>query len=243
VSWTPRRRFWQRAAPVPAEGGGFGVRLDARPLTTPGGAPLVVPTEALAHAIAAEWDATLGEIRPERLPLTRAANSAIDRVPPAREAVVDAIAAYGGADLLCYRAAEPAALAARQAEGWDPWLRWAALTFAAPMVAVTGVMHEPQPASTVAALRAAVDAHDPFALVALNELVTLSGSLVLGLAVARGALAAEDAWELSRIDETWQAEQWGRDPEAEALAAGRRAEFLRARDLLDLLAGEPAPGT
>jgi chaperone required for assembly of F1-ATPase len=240
VSWTPRKRFWRRAAPVPAEGG-FGISLDERPLTTPGGAQLVVPTEALAQAIAAEWDATTGEIRPERLPLTRAANSAIDRVPPAREAVVDAIAAYGGADLLCYRAAEPAALAARQAEGWDPWLAWAARTLAAPMVAVTGVMHTPQPTPTAAALRAAVDAHDAFGLVALNEVVTLSGSLVLGLAVARGALDADTAWELSRIDEAWQVEQWGADAEAEALAAGRRADFLQARRLHDLAADPAGP--
>jgi len=204
MSATPRKRFWQRAAAVPVAGG-FGVHLDARPLTTPGGAPLVVPTEALARAIAAEWDAVEGEIRPERLPLTRAANSAIDRVPAAREAVVDAIAAYGGADLLCYRAADPEALAARQAAGWDPWLQWAGRTLGAPMVAVTGVTHEPQPAPTLAALRAAVEAEDAFGLVALNELVTLSGSLVLGLAVARGALDAEAAWDLSRIDEAWQA--------------------------------------
>jgi chaperone required for assembly of F1-ATPase len=244
MSWTARRRFWDRAAVVPVGDGvgdGFGVSLDARPLTTPGGAPLVVPTEALAAAIAAEWDAIEGEIRPEQLPLTRAANSAIDRVPAQREAVVDAIAAYGGADLLCYRAAAPAALADRQAAGWDPWLQWAARTLAAPMVGVTGVMHEPQPPPTLAALRAAVAAHDDFTLVALNELVTLSGSLVLGLAVARGDLDAETAWELSRIDEAWQAEQWGADAEAEALAAGRRSEFLRARRLLDLLAEEAKP--
>lgn len=237
MSWTPRKRFWQRAAVVPL-GDGFGVSLDAKPLATPGGQTLVVPTAALARALADEWDAIEGEIRPERLPLTRAANSAIDRVPPQRAAVVDAIAAYGGADLLCYRAAAPEALAGRQEAGWDPWLSWAARTLGAPMVAVTGVVHEPQPAPTLAALRTAVDAHDAFALVALNELVTLSGSLVLGLAVARGALGAGEAWELSRIDETWQAEQWGADPEADALAAGRRAEFLRARRLLDLLAAE-----
>ncbi len=240
MSSTPRRRFWTRASVTPVERG-FGVALDARPLATPAGAPLGVPTAALAAAIAAEWDAIEGEIRPERLPLTRAANSAIDRVPAQREAVVDAIAAYGGADLLCYRAAGPAALAERQAEGWDPWLQWAARTLAAPMVAVTGVVHEPQPAATLASLRAAVAAHDAFGLAALNELVTLSGSLVLGLAVARGALAAPRAWQLSRIDEDWQAEQWGTDPEAEALAAGRRRDFLQARTLLDLLAEEAAP--
>ena len=122
---------------------GFAVALDERPLRTPAGARLLAPTAALAAAIAAEWDALEAEIDPERLPLTRAANSAIDRVAPQREAVVDAIAEYGGTDLLCYRAAGPDALVARQAAGWDPWLAWSARALAAPLVAVTGVMHQP----------------------------------------------------------------------------------------------------
>jgi chaperone required for assembly of F1-ATPase len=234
MSWA-RRRFWDRAAARP-EAAGHGVALDGQPLRTPAGLPLLVPTAALADAIAAEWAAIEGEVRPERLPLTRAANAAIDRVAARREAVVDAIAEYGGSDLLCYRAAGPEALSARQAAGWDPWLQWAARALGAPLVAVTGVMHEAQPAPSLAALRAAVAAEDPFALVALHELVTLSGSLVLGLAVRRGALDAEAAWELSRIDETWQAEQWGLDSQAEAAAARRRADFLRAARMLALLA-------
>ena len=241
MSWPAQRRFWQRAT-VRAEDGGYAVALDDQPLRTPAGAPLVVPTEALAAAIAAEWDALDAEIAPDRLPLTRAANSAIDRVADQRAAVVDAIAEYGASDLLCYRAAAPEALAARQAAGWDPWMQWAARTLAAPLVAVTGVTHQPQPPASLAALRAAVAAQDAFRLVALNELVALSGSLVLGLAVAGDALPATTAWDLSRLDETWQEEHWGLDFEAEAAAAARRAEFLQARRLLDLLApSAPAP--
>jgi chaperone required for assembly of F1-ATPase len=238
VSWE-RRRFWRAAAVRPA-GAGFGVWLDARPLNTPGGAPLVVPTPALAQAVATEWDALEAEIRPDRLPFTRAANTAIDRVAREHAAVAAAVAAYGGADLLCYRAEGPATLTARQAAAWDPWLGWAARELAAPLVAVTGLMHHPQPAASLAALAAEVAALDPFALTALHELVTLTGSLVLGLAVARGALPPPDAWALSRIDEDWQAEQWGRDPEAEAAAAARRADFLRAAELLALLASQPS---
>ena len=239
MTWGPRRRFWTRATVGP-EPGGFGVALDARPLTTPAGAPLVVPTAALATAIAAEWDALDGAVRPDRLPLTRAANSAIDRVAPGREAVIDAIAAYGASDLLSYRAREPEGLAARQAAGWDPWLVWVARRLGAPLVAVTGVMHEPQPPASLAALRAAVAGRDAFALTALHELVALSGSLVLGLAVADGALDPAEAWDLSRIDEAWQAELWGVDAEAAAAAAARRADFLQARALIALL-GDPGP--
>ncbi len=234
MSWE-RRRFWE-AAKVRPEAGGFAISLDARPLNTPGGARLVVPTEALATAVAAEWDAQAGEIVPERLPLTRAVNSAIDRIERQRAAVVDAIAEYGADDLLCYRAAAPEALAARQAAAWDPWLVWAARDLGAPLVAVAGVMHQPQPPKSLAALRAAVDEADVFGLAGLHELVALSGSLVLGLAVARGALDASEAWALSRLDEAWQSEQWGLDAQAEAAAADARARFLQARHFLDLVA-------
>lgn len=230
-----RRRFW-RTAGVAASDRGFAIRLDHKPLRTPRQAELVVPTAALAAALAAEWNAVEGEIRPEALPLTRAANTAIDRVGTAGGQVATAIAAYGEADLLCYRAEAPQALRDRQAAAWDPWLAWSAQVLGAPLVAVDGVMHHAQPGPSLARLRRVVAAHDPFALTALHDLVTLSGSLVLGLAVSRAAIGAEAAWLLSRIDEDWQAEQWGPDPEAEAAADARRRDFLRARSLLDLLA-------
>jgi chaperone required for assembly of F1-ATPase len=234
VSWGRRRRFWQAAAVRP-ETAGFGVILDGQPLRTPAGAPLVVPTAAFAAAIAAEWDDLETEILPDRLPFTRAANSAIDQITRQRDAVIDAIAAYGQTDLLCYRADGPGGLIDRQAAAWDPWLDWSAGILDAPLVATAGVMHMPQPETSLAALREAVAAEDSFGLTALHELVSLSGSLVLGLAVARGALDANDAWTLSRIDEAWQAEQWGLDDEAEAAAEIRRGAFLRARDMFDLL--------
>lgn len=236
MNWGPRRRFWQRAAVRPAgDLPGFGVWLDDKPLATPAGAPLLLPTEALAEAVAAEWDALEAEIDPAKLPLTRAANSAIDRVRRAPGPVIDAIADYGNSDLVCYRAAAPEALALRQAAAWDPWLDWSARALEAPLGVVSGVMHAPQPAASLAALRRAVEAHDAFGLTALHDLVALSGSLVLGLAVSLDALDAETAWDLSRIDEDWQAEQWGLDAEAEAAAARKRRDFVRARTLITLL--------
>lgn len=234
----PRRRFWTDVAVVPEEDG-FGLRLDGRPLNTPAQAPLRAPTAALAEAIAEEWRAVTDQLRAEGLPFTRAANVAIDRVAPAPEPVVSAIAAFGETDLLCYRATGPEGLRRRQSEAWDPILVWSAQALGAPLIAVAGVMHQEQPPHSLDALRAAVGAHDAFALTALHELVTLSGSLVLGLAVSRGALAPEVAWELSRVDEVWQSELWGEDAEAAAAAARRRADFLRAAKLLTMLA-EPA---
>jgi chaperone required for assembly of F1-ATPase len=232
----PRKRFWTEATAEPLPEGGFVVRLDARPLRTPARAALVLPTRAFAEAVAAEWAALPESFGPEDLPFTRAANVAIDRIAAAPDPVVDQIAAYGETDLICYRAERPAALVARQADAWDPPMRWSAEALGAPLVAVAGIVHAAQPPASLAALRRAVAAHDAFALTALHELVTLSGSLVIGLAVSAGATGAEAGWALSRVDEAWQAEQWGEDAEAAALAALKRADFLRAADLLKMLA-------
>ncbi len=228
-------RFWTEVSVAPVADG-FGVRLDDRPLRTPAKAELVAPTRALAEAIADEWRAVEGRIDPTAMPFTRAVNVAIDRVGLAREAVVDAIAAYGETDLLCYRAEAPEGLRLRQQAAWDPALDWAEAEFGAPLLRIEGVMHFPQPEASVAALRSAVDGHDAFALTALHDLVALSGSLVLGLAVARGARTPEDAWDLSRIDETWQAEAWGLDAEAEAAAEIKRLDFMRSARLLEMQA-------
>ncbi len=238
MTWTPRRRFWRAATPRP-EGEGFTVALDDRVLRTPAGAPLEVPTAPLAAAIADEWNQIKAEIEPDLLPITRLANSAIDRVEPQRDAVVDVIAEYGATDLVCYRVADPRGLAARQAAGWDPWLRWAERTLAASLRTVAGVMHQAQPLASLAALRAAVAAEDRFGLVALHELVALSGSLILGLAVRRGALDPAEGWDLSRIDETWQAEHWGFDSEAAAAAEAGCAAFHQAAVLSRLLDTSP----
>jgi chaperone required for assembly of F1-ATPase len=225
-TWAPRR-FWALAAVVPATVG-FGVHLDGKPVRTPLKAPLVLPTEALAQEIAAEWQAVEGKVDPSRMAFTRMANSAIDKVAPQFDAIADMLAEYGGSDLLCYRAEAPSALVDRQAAAWDPLLDWAAAALSAPLLPTRGVMHQAQPAASLAALRGAVLALTPFELAAFHDLVALSGSLVLALAVTRGRVAAEEAWTLSRIDETWQTEEWGEDAEAAELAAVKQADFLRA---------------
>lgn len=229
------RRFWTEVTIEP-EGGDFGLRLDARPLRTPAKAPLRVPTRALAEAVAAEWRAIAEEIDPAALPFTRAVNAAIDRVARDPAPVIDAVAAYGATDLVCYRAEAPEGLRLRQAAGWDPLIAWSAAALGAPLLTTFGVIHVAQPPASLEAMRAAVASGDAFALTALAELVALAGSLVIGLAVARGARTAKAAWDLSRIDEIWQADQWGSDDEAETSAALRRNDFLRAAHLLEMLA-------
>jgi len=228
------KRLWSEVR-VEAGAGGFAIRLDSRPLRTPAKAPCRLPTRALARAVAAEWAAVEGAVNPAEMPLTRAANSAIDRVMPEREAVAAIIAAYGEADLICYRAPHPRGLARRQGEAWDPLLAWADAALGAPLVSVEGVVHVAQSPESLARLSAAVRVHDPWELTALHDLVSISGSLVLGLAVSHGRLDAATAWPLSRIDEDWQIEEWGEDDEAAALAGRRRADFVNAARLLELV--------
>ncbi|NEX46919.1 ATP12 family chaperone protein [Pseudotabrizicola algicola] len=221
------KRFWQTATAEACDTG-FTVRLDARPVKTPAKRPLLLPTLAMAQAIAAEWDAQQGLVRPETMPFTRAANSAIDKVDPLRDAVVDEIANYGGTDLLCYRATDPQALIDRQAAAWTPLLDWAQGVLGAPLRVTSGVIPVAQPAESLAALRAHVAAHSAFQLAALHDLTAISGSLILGLAVARGRLTGAAAFDLSRIDESWQAELWGVDDTAAEQERQRREAFLTA---------------
>ncbi|UXU76102.1 MULTISPECIES: ATP12 family chaperone protein [unclassified Paracoccus (in: a-proteobacteria)] len=224
------RRFWSRVS-VEQDAAGWTVLLDDRRLRTPGKQPLALPTQALALAIAEEWQAQPEVISPQLMPLTRAANSAIEKVTPQFDEVAAMLAAYGGTDLLCYRAETPESLVAAQAAGWDPLIDWAATELRAPLRITHGVIPVDQQAETLRQLHQHVAGLDIFGLTALHDLVTLPGSLVLGLAVIRGRIDAGEAHRLSRIDEDFQAERWGRDDEAEEAAADRRVAMQTAERL------------
>lgn len=228
------RRFWTSTAVEPVDGG-WQITLDGRSIRTPGKLPLVVPSRALAQAIAAEWDAQTDVIDPATMPLTRAANSAVEKVTPQFAAVAALLAEYGGTDLLSYRAEAPETLVRRQAAGWDPLIDWAATALGAPLRITHGVIPVAQDPAALARLRARLDAMSPWELTALHDLVTLPGSLVLGLAVFDGRIDADAAHALARIDEDHQAEQWGRDDEAEQAAAARHQAMRSAAQLLALL--------
>lgn len=221
------KRFWTSAAAEPCEGG-FAVTLDGRAVKTPAKQPLILPTLAMAQAVAAEWDAQEGLIRPDTMPVTRAANSAIDKIGAQFAEVAELLIAYGDTDLLCYRAEGPEGLVARQAAGWDPLLDWAEAELQTPLAATAGVMHIPQPGGSLMRLGDLVRGFTAFELAAFHDLVAITGSLVLGLAVTRGRLGVEEAWTLSRIDESWQAEIWGEDEEAAILEAARRKALTEA---------------
>ena len=221
------RKFWTDVT-IDREDAGWCVLLDGRPIRTPFKSALYLPTEPLALMVAAEWAAQDDTIRPDTMPATRMANSAIDKVGPQWDGVVDVIAAYGETDLLCYRAEAPDLLVARQAHNWDPLLDWAADRFGARLRVASGVIPVAQDAGSLTRLRAELDSLDAFGLTAMHDLVSLTGSLVLGLAVAHEHVPPERAWDLSRIDEEWQISQWGRDEEADAAAERKRLAFLEA---------------
>lgn len=215
--------------------GPFGVTLDGRPLRTPGRLALDMPTRVLAAAIADEWNSQGDAIVPRSMPLTGLANAAIERIAPDIASFAAGLARFSETELLAYRADHPAPLVARQQAKWDPLLAWARRRYDVDFRLVTGVIHQPQPPATLARIGAAYAAFDAFRLAALNPVVTICGSAVIGLAVAEGEIDAGAAWALGHLDELWQAEQWGKDPLAEAGHAERQAELAAAVGLLRLL--------
>ncbi len=221
------KRFWQQAR-VEEAGGGFAVTLDSRPLKTPAKAPMILPTRALAGMVSDEWNAVEGAVKPEDMPATRMANAAIDKVADSFDEVAEMLAAYGDSDLLCYRASDPQGLVAQQAEKWDPLLDWAEAELGARLTPVSGIMHRPQDPAALATLREHVFALGPFELSAFHDLVTISGSLVLALAVTKSLLELEELWSRAILDELWQERQWGEDAEALALRARKKNDFFHA---------------
>ena len=231
------QRFWH-TADIAASDQGFRILLDGRSLRLPGGPVLHIAGEALARAIAAEWQeaggAKGGEMSFADTPLTRLAGTARERIAPDPAPTADAIARYAESDLLCYRAETPEELVRRQHEAWQPWLDWAAETYSAPLRVASGVMHVKQHRDSIAALRRAVEALDADALTALGIAVPALGSLVLGLALAAGRLDPATAHALAALDEQFQVEQWGEDAEAAARRAAVAADIALAARYLAL---------
>lgn len=228
-----KKRFWKTAI-VKEQKNGFGVLLDGCSIKTPSRATLIVPTKTLAEMIAAEWQAQGDIIDPLSMPFTRTSNAALDKVSHQMSEVRDHIAEYGETDLLCYRVSSPRELAKRQTAAWDPLLIWAKNTFDAPLNVTQGVMFIEQPEKSLANLKSQIKNFNPFELSGIYNLVTLSGSLVAALAVKQGHKTASEIWDLCRVDNIWQEEQWGVDEEAQKIESFKRSEFLLANTFLQL---------
>lgn len=221
------KRFYKETA-VDAGDGGFRVLLDGKPMRTPAKAVLIVPTQPLALAIAAEWRDVpeKAELNVAHLPLTRLAATGIDRVPGQRARVIDDTAKYAASDLLCYRATGPDSLVQLQAGTWQPLLDWAAERYGADLAVVAGTTFVTQPHAALAALRNAVAAHDDLALSALYNLTHIAGSVVIALAMSEEHLPADEAFAAAQLDELYQLERWGSDP----IATERHGNIRRDLD-------------
>ena len=222
------RRFYKTATGTPVEGG-WGILLDGKALRSPAKRPFVLPTEALAKAIADEWQAQGEKVEPSSMPLMQFAATAIDRLADDRSVLVEEIAGYARSDLICYRAEEPPSLVRRQEEIWQPLVAWAAERYDVALNVTSGIVPVAQPAHAVTTFRRALEACDLFALTALAAATGSAGSLVIALALMEGRLDADEAADAALLDELFQAEKWGSDPEAERRRAAIRADLRAAK--------------
>jgi chaperone required for assembly of F1-ATPase len=236
------KRFYQ-AVQVGPSGQGHGVLLDERPVRTPAKQPLIVPSVRLAEAVAAEWREQGETIRPDLMPLTRLASTAIDRMPGLRQAAIDEAAAYADTDLLCYRAAGPFELVQRQHHAWQPMLDWLSAVYGVKLTVTTSMLPVAQPEVARTRLRTAVAGLEDWPLVGLHAAITGLGSLVLGLALLHGRIDAEAALATSLLDELFEIERWGTDPEAERRHAVLRRDVTGAARFLEAVRQPPEGGS
>jgi len=222
------RRFYKSANVVPVEDG-WGVQLDGKPLRSPAKRPFVLPTEALAAAIADEWQAQGDKINPHSMPLMQFAATAIDRVADDRTSLIEEIAGYGHSDLICYRATEPETLVRRQEERWQPLIAWLAERYDVVLNVATGIVAVEQPPHAFSTFRRVLGACDLYALTAASAMTGCTGSLVIALALTEGRLSPDEAADAALLDELFQAEKWGSDPEAERRRASIRADLAAAK--------------
>jgi len=233
--WKPKR-FWKKVDVVSLEKG-FCIKLDEKILKTPAKKEMLLPTKALAKKIAAEWDRQVDEIDPNSMPFTKSANAALDKVFEQIEEVSSLVCDYGDTDLLYYRADSPAELKMRQQSSWDPIIDWAKETFEVKINCGTGILYIPQERELIYKLSKEISVLSSFQLTGLYDIVSITGSLILGLATINGRLSAEEAFNLSRIDELWQIEQWGVDEEAQAVSDLKYGSIMHAQEFFTLSGG------
>ena len=217
------------------EGDSYCVRLDTKPIKTPEGRALFIPSQALAVDVASEWAAQGDDIKPLSMPLMRLVCTAIDKVAPFRAGVIEQLARYGLSDLLCYRSERPNDLVALQHKQWQPILDWVAHSLQVPLNVTSGIVHIDQPDGTFEKLTVIIDVYDDFKLAALGEITQLTGSLSLGLACIEGHIDGAFAFQASQIDDDWQTEQWGEDAEAMERRNNLEADIKFATQYLEAL--------
>lgn len=230
------KRFYQQAGTI-QQNDGWQVILDGRGVRTAGGRPQIVPSKALAEAMAAEWSSQPETIDPSRFILRDLADYAIDLIATERDQTISTLLGFAETDTLCYRAEPDEPLHARQMQTWEPLLAAAEARWDIHFERISGIIHRPQPAATLARLRAVLTAQSAFALAALHTLTSLAASLVIGLAALEPDAEAEQLWAVAELEGDWQAELWGKDAEAEDRRQRRFAAFSAAMQFARLARG------
>ena len=233
VGWN-KRRTWEKVF-VRGSGSSFCIFLDKQQIKTPLGNLLCVPTKKLAYALASEWKAQKNEIVFNDMRLNKLVNSSLDQVKGSRQSVIDSLLEYGDTDLLCYRAEEPPDLRLLQVKQWGPVLDWLQTNLDINLEVFFGVRYVPQRKNQLQRFEVVLASYSHYELAALRELVTISGSLVLALALKSRALGFKDAWNKAVLEETWQMKKWGKDQESLDRLQKRRHDFKVAHDFLTLL--------
>ena len=223
------KRFYEQVS-VNEVDGGWQVMLDTRALKTVKGSPQVVPSKALAHALASEWDAQGDKIDPATLPMRDMADYAVDIVAPDAGALIEKSLQYGDTDTLLYRADPEEPLYVRQQEVWEPIVTGFEDRLGAKFTRISGIIHRPQSEEVLSRLRDEMTGQSPFSLAAIEMMTHLAASLITGLSAAQKDADALALWNAASLEEEWQAEEWGRDEEAEERREKRTADFLKARE-------------
>jgi chaperone required for assembly of F1-ATPase len=213
----------------------FGILLDGRSIKTPLKKPFVMPNRALADAVADEWRAQVEFINPALMPVTKLANTAIDRATTERIGVIDEIVKYAGNDMVCYWADRPPELVTYQRENWQPILDWAATTFGTAPKTANGIAHVEQPETLLSAVKKNIETLDPWQLTACYLMTTLIGSTLIAMMHQQNALSADATWRAANVEEDYQISQWGEDWEAKIRRESRQNDFNGLVHFLELL--------
>lgn len=229
------KRFYRLAQVVEAPPGSWQITLDGKPLQTHQKRVLAMPSANLAAAIAAEWNGQGDTVDMQNMPLTRLTTGAIDRVAPRRQEIIRDLVAYIETDLLRYRSSSPKALSDRQSTSWQPLLDWAENMIGVKLVPVEGIMALPATQGQKEVLAGILESYDDFVLLGLTQASKISGSVVIALALLKGRLDGEMAYNVSLLEELWQTETWGLDPEADVRRATIKNDLNEIAHFLKLI--------
>ena len=229
------KRFYKDVGVSPVDGG-FVVTLDGRQTRTPGRKhKIIVPSAAIATAMAEEWSAQGEFIDATSMPMVRLVNSAVESgeemIPAFREEVLK----FAAGDLLLYRAEAPQELVTKQEVAWDHALTTLARHFGVSFQPTMGIIHQAQPKTTLDRLAESLGAENLLTLTALVSMTGLTGSGLLSIGLLHELFSPDQVWEAAHVDEDYQIGHWGQDEEAALRRAKRRLEFDTAVAVVDAL--------